>query len=332
MEKLGRIQRVDLRSVWTSEDKHFTPWLAEPENLEVLSETLGIDLELEAQEKDVGPFRADILCKNTAEKDSWVLIENQIEKTDHKHLGQLLTYAAGLKASTIVWISEKFCEEHRAALDWLNQMADKSARFFGLEIELWRIGESPAAPRFNVVCQPNDWETTVRHAAETLADDEGTPSQILRIKYWTAFRSYLQDQKSKLRPQKPSRDHWYSFSIGTSRAHTAALIITRDDKIGVELTINSDDAKKLFNDLITHRSNVEAIIGSPLDWREMPDRKASRVLLYKAVNPYDESDWPNQFAWLKDTLEKFDKAFRPLFSNIQHLLPAPPPSVSAEVV
>jgi hypothetical protein len=110
MEKLGRIERVDLRSVWMSEDKHFTTWLADVENLEILGETLGIELELEAQEKYVGPFRADILCKNTAEKNSWVVIENQIEKTDHKHLGQLLTYAAGLKASTIVWISAQFSE------------------------------------------------------------------------------------------------------------------------------------------------------------------------------------------------------------------------------
>lgn len=104
MEKLGRIERVDLRSVWTSEDRGFTPWLAQKENLDVLGETLGIDLELEAQEQFVGPFRADILCKNTAEKDHWVVIENQIEKTDHKHLGQLLTYGSGLKAKTVVWI------------------------------------------------------------------------------------------------------------------------------------------------------------------------------------------------------------------------------------
>jgi uncharacterized protein DUF4268 len=315
MGKLGRIERVDLRSIWESEDKGFTPWLAQKENLEILGETLGIELELEAQEKDVGTFRADILCKNTAEKDSWVVIENQIEKTDHKHLGQLLTYASGLRASTIVWISAEFCEEHRAALNWLNQMADKSARFFGLEIEVWKIGDSLPAPRFNVVCQPNDWEATVRHAAQTLTDDEATPSQNLRIKYWTAFRSYLQEKKSKLRPQKPSREHWYSFGIGTSRAHTAALIITRENKIGVELTINSEDAKVIFSELLKEKDNIEAIVGAPLDWREMLDKKASRICLFKSVDPYDEKDWPQQFAWLKDTLEKFDQAFRPLFAK-----------------
>lgn len=315
MEKLGRIERVDLRSIWTSEDRHFTPWLAQSENLEILGEALGIELELEAQEKDVGPFRADILCKNTAEKDSWVVIENQIEKTDHKHLGQLLTYAAGLRASTIVWISAQFSEEHRAALDWLNQLTDKTVRFFGLEVELWKIGDSPAAPRFNIVCQPNDWENTVRHAAETLADDDATPSQNLRIKYWTAFRSYLQENKSKLRPQKPSRDHWYSFGIGTSRAHTAALIITRENKIAVELTINSEDAKSIFGDLVKRKEDVEKIIGAPLDWREMPDKKASRIVLFNSVDPYDEATWPQQFSWLQSNLEKFDKAFRSLLAN-----------------
>jgi hypothetical protein len=133
MHKLGRIDAVDLREVWTSEDKHFTPWLAQPENLELLGEALGIDLQLEAQEKDVGPFRADLLCKNTAEEDSWVVIENQIEKTDHKHLGQLLTYASGLHAKTVVWISAEFSEEHRAAIDWLNRIANRSVQFLALK-------------------------------------------------------------------------------------------------------------------------------------------------------------------------------------------------------
>lgn len=315
MEKLGRIEKVDLRSIWTSEDKHFTPWLAQEENLEILGETLGIELELEAQEKDVGPFRADILCKNTAEKDSWVVIENQIEKTDHKHLGQLLTYAAGLGASTIVWISAQFTEEHRAAIDWLNKLTDKSVRFFGLEIELWKIGDSPAAPRFNIICQPNDWESNVRHAAEALSDEEATPSQNLRIRYWTAFREYLIEQRSKLRSQKPSRDHWYSFGIGTGKAHTAALIITRENKIAVELIINSDDAKTVFSELLQHKDAVENMIGVQLDWREMPEKKASRIVCFSSVNPYDESTWKSQFKWLQNNLEKFDAAFRPLLAR-----------------
>jgi hypothetical protein len=314
-DTLGLLERVELRSIWLSEDKHFTPWLAQSENLECLGETLGIDLELEAQERDVGPFRADILCKNTAEKDSWVVIENQIERTDHKHLGQLLTYASGLRATTIVWIAAEFCEEHRAALNWLNQMANKSARFFGLQIELWKIGDSVPAPRFNIVCQPNDWETTVQQAADTLTDEEATPSQNLRLKYWTAFRSYLQEHGSRLRPQKPSRDHWYNFGIGTSHAHTAALIITRENRIAVELNISSDDAKAIFSDLLQHKVTVEQTIGVPLDWREMPDKKASRIIVFNSADPYEEANWPQQFAWLQNMLERFDAVFRPLLAN-----------------
>lgn len=133
-----------------------TPWLAQAENLELLGETLGLELEFEAQERNVGAFRADILCKDTAD-DSWVLIENQLEKTNHSHLGQLITYAAGLDAVTIVWLARKYTEEHRAALDWLNGNTDRGINFFGLEIEVWRIGDSPPAPKFNVISKPNDW-------------------------------------------------------------------------------------------------------------------------------------------------------------------------------
>src|SRR5882724_4545695 len=153
-KSLGRLQKIDLREAWLSEASDFTPWLAEPENLKLLGEAIGIELECEAQEKDVGPFRADILCKDTT-TDSWVLIENQLERTDHCHLGQLLTYAAGLTTVTIVWLAQRFTEEHRAALDWLNERTDEKINFFGLEVELWKIGDSPIAPKFNVVCKPN---------------------------------------------------------------------------------------------------------------------------------------------------------------------------------
>jgi hypothetical protein len=149
---LGRLTRVDLRNIWTSESSDFTPWLAREENLTVLGEALSIDLELEAQEKAVGPFRADILCKDIG-TGAWVLVENQLERTDHSHLGQLLTYASGLEAVTIVWIAARFTEEHRSTLDWLNKITDESFRFFGLEVELWRIGDSPAAPKFKLASE-----------------------------------------------------------------------------------------------------------------------------------------------------------------------------------
>jgi hypothetical protein len=315
MPELGRITSVDLREIWTSEDKHFTPWLAQPENLELLGNALGIDLELEAQEKDVGPFRADLLCKNTAEEDSWVVIENQIEKTDHRHLGQLLTYASGLHAKTIVWISRSFTEEHRAALDWLNRIANRSVQFFGIEVELWKIGSSPAAPRFNVVCKPNEWEATVEDAKEAIAAEEGNRSQRLRLRYWTAFRNYLREGNSFLRAQKPSKDHWYSFGVGTGRAHTAALLITRDKEVAVELVMNGQDAKEVFRYLHAQKEAVESALGEHLDWREMPDKKASRIVLFRSADGYQEDKWAEQFGWLREKLEAFDRVFRPLLAK-----------------
>jgi hypothetical protein len=145
---LGRLEKVDLRLVWDSEAGSFTPWLSEESNIQLLGDTISLELEVEAREKNVGPFRADLLCKDTA-TGNWVVIENQLDTTDHKHLGQLLTYAAGLNAVTVVWVSANFTEEHRAALDWLNEITDERINFFGLEVELWRIGNSDVAPKFN---------------------------------------------------------------------------------------------------------------------------------------------------------------------------------------
>ena len=172
---LGRFEPVALRDIWTSEAAEFTPWLARPENLSVLGETLGIDLELEAQERSVGPFRADILCKDIA-TDSWVLVENQLERTDHIHLGQLLTYASGLEAVTIVWIAAQFTDEHRSTLDWLNRITDARFRFFGLEVELWRIGDSLPAPRFSVIAS----RTTGRKRSHRRRARLTTPSCLTR--------------------------------------------------------------------------------------------------------------------------------------------------------
>ena len=204
-QALGRLTRVDLRDIWTREADDFTPWLAREENLTILSETLGIDLELEAQEKAVGPFRADVLCKDIG-TGTWVLIENQLERTDHGHLGQLLTYASGLEAVTIVWIAARFTEEHRSTLDWLNRITDESFRFFALEIELWRIGESPTAPKFNVVSKPNDWSRSVAQAARSIEDSELSQTRLLQrrtgvpsIPYWTRRKGQYLGTESRRR-------------------------------------------------------------------------------------------------------------------------------------
>src|SRR3954452_4044087 len=157
-QTLGRLQTLDARAVWNHEATDFTPWLAEPENLKLLAEALHLgELEVEATEQQVGRFSADIVAREEGE--NLVLIENQLEPTDHRHLGQVLTYLAGLEGdATVVWIATKVLEEHRAAIDWLNSNTSDRFDFFGLEIEVLQIeGCMPAAPRFNVVAKPNDW-------------------------------------------------------------------------------------------------------------------------------------------------------------------------------
>ncbi len=181
--KLARLERVDLREKWKTGAQGFTPWLAQPNNLAVLSETLNMELVTAGQEESVGPFRADILCRDTYD-DSWVLIENQLERTDHTRLGQLLTYAAGLQTVTVIWVSATFTDEHCAALDWLNDITDDRFRFFGLEIELWRIGDSPAAPKFNIVSKPNEWMRSISKAARRSRFTDLTERNLGIVQMW----------------------------------------------------------------------------------------------------------------------------------------------------
>ncbi len=307
---LGRLERVDLRSIWSGESSHFTPWLSQPENLSVLSETLGIELELEGRERPVGRFLADIMCKEVG-VDRWVVIENQLERTDHAHLGQLLTYSAGLQAVTIVWIAASFTDEHRAALDWLNQVTDEDVRFFGLEIELWRIGFSPAAPKFNVIAKPNDWSRHVAQAARAL--DEGTPSEtrILQREYWAALNVVLDAKKGPVSGhRKPQLQSWMAYSVGRSDFNLAAAVNRQKRTVRAELYITGARAKAYFALLKEQQANIESELGFPLEWEELPAGPDSRITMYlRDVDPEDKSDWPRQHEWLAVTLNAMHRAF-----------------------
>lgn len=219
--KLGKIEKLDLRDIWANEASDFTPWLAKSENIKLLGDTIGIDLEVESQEKSVGAFRADILARDMNNSNHYVLIENQLEPTNHNHLGQIITYAAGLDACSIIWIAKSFTEEHRAALDWLNRITDENINFFGIEIEVIRIGESVPAPQFNVVAKPNDWSKTVRANANsgTISD-----TKIKQQEYWTAFRKHALDRKVTFKVQKPLPQHWTNIAIGKSGFHLSLIV------------------------------------------------------------------------------------------------------------
>lgn len=300
---LGRLERVDLRDVWLSEAANFTPWLAADENIALLGDAIGIELEVEAQEKNVGPFRADILCKDTASS-NWVLIENQLERTDHSHLGQLLTYASGLHAVTIVWIAERFTDEHRGALDWLNEVTREDINFFGLEIELWKIGDSAVAPKFNVVSKPNDWTRSI-----IIDPVELTETKKLQFDYWTEFHKCLTARGSMIRGTKPRPQHWNNFSVGRSDFGLVTFANTRDQRIGVHLVCKGEHAKPHFQQLEAQKGALEAELG-PLEWRPLPDRKESQIGVRRhETDPSDKQRWPDQHEWLVQTLERFHRVF-----------------------
>ncbi len=309
-EKLGHLQRVELRDIWPNEAAEFTPWLAEEANLSVLAETLNMELELEAQEINVGDFRADILCRNTVDG-SQVLIENQLEATDHSHLGQILTYAPGLKAATIVWIAKEFREEHRAALDWQNEITAERFQFFGVEIELWQVGDSLPAPKFNIVSKPNEWSRTVSQGAQHAASEELSETQLQKRKFWTELRDYLIETDTPVQCSTPGPWGVLIFSIGRSGFSMQTWLASQNKEIGIRLYTSGPNATAHFHLLAAQQEKIESEFGEPLEWAELPGRKSSRVSLRKSDTvPEDEADWPNQHKWLASKLEKFDKVFR----------------------
>lgn len=309
IHQLGRLEKVELREVWLNEAGDFTPWLAQEENLALIGETIGLELELEAQEKNVGPFRADLLCKDTA-TDSWVLIENQLERTDHTHLGQLLTYAAGLDAVTIVWVAARFAEDHRAALDWLNKVTGANINFFGLEIELWKIGDSQVAPMFNFASKPNDWTKSVTGGGSG-PPNVPTETKQLQREYWAVLREYMIENGTSVKPTKPLPQYWMNFAIGRSAFHLYSFANTKEGRIGLGLTMTGPDAKPHYYLLSQQREKIENEFGEDLIWLELPERKESRIELHDLkADPNDRDGWTKQHAWLAEKLERFDSVFR----------------------
>lgn len=314
--ELGVLQKVELRDAWKSEASDFTPWLARRENVQLLGEAIGLDLEVEAEERAVGPFRADILAvdRNT---DSWVLIENELERTDHSHLGQLITYAAGLNAVTIVWIAGRFTEEHRAALDWLNEITQSDCNFFGLEIELWRIADSPPAPKFNVVSKPNEWSRSVSSTSRQIS--EPTETKATQLKFWTELCSKLADRDPRIRATRPKPQTWQTFLLGLSAVTLEASANQRDGRMELVLRLGGPRAGDYFQTLDAQKREIEAKFGSPLEWDEQPDnqRCTIRIASRDDFDLWDEGEWDGYHEWLTEHLIKAYAIIKPLVERLR---------------
>lgn len=305
MTKLGELVEVkDLRTVWPNEAADFTPWLAKEKNIARLGDTIGVEITDVETESGVGAFSVDIFATEDG-TGRRIIIENQLEDTNHDHLGKLITYAAGKDASIIIWIVKNAREEHRAAIEWLNSRTTKDVSFFLCEIKLYKIGDSAPAVKFDVVEKPNDW------AKNAQQNDTVTKTKSLRYEYWAAFNDYAFRDVAfakAFNQRKPTYDHWMDFSIGSTEYHLSVSQVRAKKKLIAEFHIS--DSKDIFHSLLQHKDEIESETGMTFDWRELPDKKASRVLVEKPVDFDDQKQMESQFRWIMDTLLKMKPAFK----------------------
>ena len=272
MINLGTLKEItDLRSIWPHEALNFTPWVAE--NVELLADAVGLDITVDETESSVGDFNVDI-------------------------------YASGKDADVVIWVVKHAREEHKAAVEWLNNHTDDKIGFFLCEIKLFQIGDSDIAPSFTVVERPNDWTKEIKKTTLT------NQTQQQRLEYWNAFNDYAfqnTEFAKSFNKRKPNTDHWMDFSIGSSACNISVTQIQKRNKVGVELYTNDD--KEFFKGLYSHKDEVESAMGFALDWRELPERKASRIIVEKDVKFDDQNVWPQQFEYIMDVCMKMKKAF-----------------------
>ncbi len=300
---LSTLERLQLRDVWPHEARDFTTWLAQEENLLALSDVLGISIVNAQTEAPVGSFNVDILAED--DENHSVIIENQLETTDHDHLGKLLTYAAGLDARTIVWIVDKAREEHTNAVGWLNDHTTDEANFFLIRIEVWKIDESRPAPRFNVVVQPNGWTKAARQSKNSV---ELSETKLQQRAFFVGLREHGIDRATNIkRWPEPRAQQWYNIPIGNAGCHLATTVNSFTNTVTAQLYIpNSED---LFERLENGRSDIEQDLGFELDWQSLPERKASRIAIERDGDYRDENRHDELFRWLTDKLDAMAQVF-----------------------
>ncbi len=305
--ELGSIENVNPRKVWPNEASDFTPWLAE--HIDSLGEALGLDIEVTQTEAAVGAFSLDILGK-VSDSDRVVIVENQLERTDHAHLGQLLAYAAGLDARIVVWISPDVRDEHREAVHWLNERTSEAVAFFAVEVEVWRIGDSLPAPRFSVVAEPSEFQRDLRRTAAR--SDEGQ----------SGFREFNDDLLRRLRAASPAfpppRARRGAFITFPRIGHTSFRLATTFQRKHFEVEMVIETASRAVNEaafdrLREEQDAVDTEVGQPLEWdRHNYDRLASRVFAGRPGtigSPPEELEEFKQ--WAVELLPRFHSAFEP---------------------
>ena len=306
---LSKLTKLDLREVWKHEALDFTNWVAE--NLGALSDAVGVDIKLIQTEASVGKFNVDILAEEdlTGRK---IIIENQLEATDHDHLGKIITYASGHNAEIIIWIVKDTRDEHQKAIEWLNDHTDEDISFFLIRIELWKIDDSKPAPKFEIVVSPNEWAKAIK---STPVNKELTDTKLQQLDFWDKFKSFVKKENLNIKLRTPRPQHWYDISIGSSNCHIALTLNTRENLIGCQLYI--DKNKEFFHHLLNQKDVIEKGIGEAAEWVDAP--KASMIKITKEVNDlFNESELDDNFSWLLSKVVLFQKVFGPHIKSFKN--------------
>ena len=303
---LSKLTSVDPRSVWPHEAHDFTPWLLE--NADRLAEVLGIELELTANEHPVGGFSLDLIGTDVT-NNCTLIVENQLAMTDHSHLGQLITYAAGTDAATVVWMATDFREEHRQSLDFLNEVAGDDARFFGIEINVVQIDDSTPAPLFRLVAEPNDWHSQVVSATRAAQRSGGRGP--LYLSFWERFfAEAARGEAPWYRPRKPQPTNWVDLHyIGTGVHYSTSF--AQGGRIRAELYIDTGDGDhnlSIFHGLQQRQAEIEDRFGEPLEWQELPNRRACRIASYWPGDITNENDHDTYISDIIDRITRLQAA------------------------
>tara|TARA_B100001059_G_scaffold229801_1_gene262941 strand:+ start:397 stop:1329 length:933 start_codon:yes stop_codon:yes gene_type:complete len=307
MKKLSKLEKVKLRDIWSHEATDFTQWLGKEENINELLDEISISAENIITEDGAGRYNVDITADET-ETGKKIIIENQLEVTDHKHLGQLLTYASSFDACIIVWVVADFREEHKQAIEWFNENMNEEISFFLVKTEVWRIDDSEPAVKFNVIVEPNNWSKIIKNSSSSKSPL--TERKLMNLKFWQGLNEYADHNKTQLKiRRKPRPQHWYTVSIGSSLANLAFTTNSKHDCITAEIYIPKDTS--LFESLENNKEDFMKIVDyDNVSWEPLPEKQASRIRCTHTCKIQDENKWGEYYDWYIEIGEKLEKAFR----------------------
>ena len=305
-KNLGKINKVDLRTIFADEAREFTPWLIE--NIGMLSEKIGIDIANAKKEDGVGDFSVDITAEdeNTGEK---IIIENQLEATNHDHLGKLITYASGIGAKVVIWIAKQFREEHQQALEWLNENNAENVSFFGVKVFVLSINDGPPAVDFEIIVEPNEWQREIKIKSNELDERHARYLEFFSRLVSTYSEKGLSWQRLKARPQA-------GIGFGAGRmGFSMSWAFRSNNRFSVEMYIDTGDkeeVKILFDELIKQRNEIDKKIPE-LNWERLDDKRASRIVLYKhlsvPIKNLKEDEFLNLIDWAIEKMILFKNVF-----------------------